>query len=120
MRKAGPWSMAALATAMLAIVSMGAGKPEPKYSIEEVMQKAHSGKTNLAAKLGQGKLTDKEKTLLIEYYEALGQNKPPRGDAGAWEKRTGDLLAAAKLAVNGSAADKAKFKKAANCKACHD
>ena len=53
--------------------------------------------------------------------KALGQNKPAKGDAKDWEKRTTDLLATAKAAVNGGgAAEKAKYKKAANCTACHN
>src|SRR5262249_27047989 len=114
------WSVAFLALALLATLGLGAGEEKPKYTIEEVMKKAHSGKSNLSKKLLSGKLSDQEKTTLIDCYEALGKNKPPKGDVKDWETRTSNLLAAAKAAVDGGQAERVKYQKAVNCKACHD
>ena len=119
MHKAKLWGAAVLAGAMLATMVVRAEDDKPKYSIEEIMTKVH-GKTNLAKKLLMGQLSDQEKTTLIEYYEALGKNKPPKGNANDWKKRTGNLLAAAKAAVDGGQPEKAKFRKAVDCKSCHD
>src|SRR5713226_3450258 len=77
---------------------------KPKYTIKEVMTKAH-GKNNLVKKLALGTATEEDKKNLIEYYEALTKNKPPRGDQTAWTQRTETLLAAAKVAVKGTKAD---------------
>ena len=87
--------------------------------IEEVMKKVH-GKTNLAKKLMMGKLSDDDKTTLIEYYEALPKNKPPKGSADDWKKRTDNLVTTAKAAISGGPAEKASFRKAVDCKSCHD
>jgi hypothetical protein len=90
----------------------------PKYTIKEVMAKAH-GKNNLVKKLALGTATDSDKNNLIEYYEALVKNKPPRGDLNAWTRRTETLLAAAKVAVKGTKADFPRLRKAVDCDACH-
>ena len=50
-------------------------------------------------------------------FTAMGQNTPPKGDKGDWDKLCAKLVADAK------AAQKAEGKsaiKSANCKACHD
>ena len=120
MGKLGHGAMVMLAAGLLTTLTFAASADKPKYSIEEIMKKAHAGRNNLPAKLMSGKITDEEKTKLIEYYEELGKNKPPRGDAADWKKRTDDLVAAAKAAVNGGPAEMAKFKKAVNCTACHN
>jgi hypothetical protein len=120
MRKTRLWSVALLALALLATLGLGAGEEKPKYTIEEVMKKAHSGKTNLPKKLMLGQISDTEKTKLIEYYDALGKNKPPKGSEDDWKKRTGTLLTAAKAAIDGGDAEKKAFRKAVDCKSCHD
>ena len=106
--------------ALLTTIGLNAADDEkPKYTIEEVMKKAH-GKNNLPKKLAAGTATDKEKEDLVAYYEALGKNKPPKGDAEGWKKKTDALLTAAKGAVKGDKDELAALKKAVNCKACHD
>jgi hypothetical protein len=90
----------------------------PKYTIKEVMTKAH-GKNNLVKKLALGTATEEDKKNLIEYYEALTKNKPPRGDLNAWTQRTETLLAAAKVAVKGNKADFPRLRKAVDCDTCH-
>jgi hypothetical protein len=119
MHKPHLWSVALLSAFVLATFGLSADDTKPKYTIEEIMKKTHQ-KPNLAKKLMMGQLTDAEKTTLIENYEELGKNKPPKGDAADWAKRTSDLLAAAKAAVNGGPEDRAAFKKAVNCTACHN
>jgi hypothetical protein len=102
-----------------AIVTQAAGD-QPKFTISEVMNKAHGRKSNLARKLILGQITDQEKVKLIEYYEALGRAIPPKGSATDWQKRTSNLLAAAKAALHGGPPEKAKFREAVDCKSCHD
>jgi len=65
-----------------------AGGDQPKFTISEVMNKAHGRKSNLARKLILGQISDQEKVKLIEYYEALGKATPPKGSATDWQRRT--------------------------------
>jgi hypothetical protein len=80
---------------------------KPKYTISEVMKKAMgpSGKGGGYKKM--------EKAEQVEFFTALAQNKPPRGEGEAWKAKTDALVAAAK------GGDAEKLAKAANCMACH-
>jgi hypothetical protein len=120
MQKTRLWSAALLGAAILASLGLSAREDKPKYTIKQIMKKVHSGKNNLAKKLEKGNISDEEKTIVVEYYEELPKNKPPKGDAKDWEERTNALLAAAKEATKGGEEERAKYKKAVNCKACHD
>jgi hypothetical protein len=120
MHKARLWCAALVVGALFLTVFVRAGDDKPKYTIEQIMKAAHSGSKSLQKKLEKGTITDEEKGKLVEYYEELGKNKPPKGSAEDWQKRTTDVLTAAKAAVNGGAEEIAKYKKATNCKSCHD
>lgn len=96
---------------------IGAGeKKEPKYSIKEVMAKAH--KEGLLKKVASGKADEDDRKELLELYVALSLNKPPAGDAAAWKKATAVLVKAAKAAVMDGAKGK-ELGKLVNCGACH-
>jgi hypothetical protein len=94
-------------------LTTGAQEPKPKYTISEVMKNAHA-KGKLRDKVASGMASDEEKKMLVEYYEALAANKPPKGDDASWKEKTGELLAAAKEAAAGNV-DKIKT---VNCQAC--
>jgi len=112
----------ALALAMVAGTgdTSAAQKDEPKYTIKEVMGKAHKGKDALLNKVKGGKATDAEAKELLVMYEALAMNKPPKGDLEDFKKRAGALIEGAKLVVDGKKDDGiAKLNAAADCKGCH-
>ena len=92
----------------------GAQETKAKYTIKEVMKNAHA-KGKLRDKVTSGMASDEEKKQLVEYYEALAANKPPKGDEASWKEKTAALLAAAKAAAAG---DVEKLK-AVNCAECH-
>jgi hypothetical protein len=92
-------------------------KDKAKYSISEVMLKAHKGGLLNKVAAGKGDKADAEK--LLDFYIALAKNKPPEGDAESWKKFTDGLVAAAKVAVKGGPDAGKRLKKAANCSACH-
>jgi hypothetical protein len=92
---------------------------KPKYTIEEVMEQAHKGKDALMQKASAGKASKDEKEKLVELYVALGQNKPPKGDAKSWKTKTDALLSAAKAVVADEKGAGQKLKMVANCMACH-
>ncbi len=105
-----------LAVALGGLKSLRAADEIP---IKDVMKKAHTGKPTLLAKATGAKATDDDKKMLLELYEALGKNKPPKGDEDEWKKRTEAIVAAAKDLVEGTKGAGAKLTKAANCGACH-
>jgi cytochrome c len=90
---------------------------KPKYTIAQVMDKCMKG--GLCGKVAGGKASPEEAKMLVEYFESLSANKPPKGDEAEWKKRTGELVKLAKAASSGDKGAGAKLKGAANCAACH-
>jgi hypothetical protein len=106
--------------ALMLVAGVGAdagGKGEPKYTIKEVMKNAH--KSGLFKKVAAGMGDKKDAEQLLELYTALAQNKSPNDEAADWKERTTAMVAAAKLAVEGSEKAGAALKKAVNCNGCH-
>lgn len=99
-----------LAAAWMLSVAVADDKDKPKYTIKEVM-KLHKDK--LHEKFQDGKASKEDKEKLIEAYEAMGKNKPPKGDEKEWKEKADALVKAVKDD------DIAGFKKAVNCGACH-
>ncbi len=93
---------------------------KPKYTIEEIMGKAHEGKQNsLLSKVVGGKASGDQKKELLGLYEDLARNKPEKGSADSWKQKTTALVSAAKDVVDGKADGSRKLRMAANCKGCH-
>jgi hypothetical protein len=92
-----------------------------KWTIQEVMEKAHKGKEkSLFAQVVSGKASAEQKAQLVEYYEAMATDKPDKGDLADWKKRSGALLTAAKaVQTKSDAKSLATLKTAAECKSCH-
>jgi hypothetical protein len=88
--------------------------------IETIMDKAHKGDPSLYKTVVTGKADKEQKEELLALYTDLGKNKPPKGSAEDWKKRTDAMVAAAK-AVVGDKPDATKaLQKAVNCKGCHE
>jgi cytochrome c556 len=124
----------ALALAMLVAVGFAvstSAQDKKTPSSKEIMKKVN-GKTGLCAKCGELSKTEKwEDALktakdLKEMGEALGKNKPKKGEAESWEKLTkayAEQTAAIFKAVEAKDADKVKSAIGAftkGCKTCHD
>jgi hypothetical protein len=112
-----------MATLVLAAtVTLGvawAAQDKPKYTISDVMLKAHKG--GLLKKVASGKADKKEKEALVELYTALTMNKPPMGDEKSFKDKANVMLDAARAASKDEKDAMAKLAKAAkSCKACHD
>jgi hypothetical protein len=109
----------AIATLSLGLMlgENNAGEKKAKFTIPEVMARAH--KEGLMKKVAAGKASDAEKEELVGHYVALNNNEPPKGDAAAWKKRTGALVEAAKKAAKGDEAAAKSLPKLANCAECH-
>jgi hypothetical protein len=93
-------------------------KKKPKYTIKEVMKKAHAGKDSILTKVKEGKATEKDLKELVVLYEALAKNKPPKGELKDWEKRTAELVKAANAAVKDEK-NVSALVKLVNCAECH-
>src|SRR5262245_883092 len=95
--------VAGLMVLMALVLTLGdnvAGE-KPKYTIKEVMKKAHTGKPNLVSKVAGGKADEADKKQLADLYKALSQNTPPKGDDDDWKKKTKALAEASAKAAKG-------------------
>ncbi len=112
---------AVLAMAVVASMAMTRAadddEDKPKYTIKETMKTCMKG--GLCKKVAGGKASDEEEKQLVEHFTSLGKNKPPKGEAESWKKKTGALLKAAQGVAAGDDGAEAALKKAANCGACH-
>ncbi len=93
-----------------------AAEEKPKYTIKDVMQKAHKG--GLMKKVADGQASKEEREELLAMYAALTMNKPPMGGEKSWKEKTAALGDAAKAAAKDDKAV-AGVSKAANCMGCH-
>jgi hypothetical protein len=98
-------------------LSSGAQEAKPKHSIKDVMKVAHKG--GLMKKVADGKASAEEKKQLVEFYEALAANKPPKGDEADWKVKTTAILAAARAAAEGEAGAAEKLNATVKCADCH-
>ena len=107
--------LAAVAFAPLAI----AQAKKPKYTTKEVMEAIHKGQDNIGKRVGQGTASKEEIAKMVEYYESLPLNEPPRGSMASWKEKTSKLVSSARAFKDGKPTAAAMYKGAANCKACH-
>jgi surface antigen len=99
------------------ITVTGTAQEKAKYTTKEVMQKAHKG--GLMKKVAEGKASADEKKQLLEFYEALAANKPPKGDEAEWKVKTSAIVAAARAAAEGDATAGEKLQATVKCMECH-
>src|SRR6185437_5688995 len=118
---------------LMAVLTMGlvaglgvfqaADNAKPKYTIEEVMEKAHKpAKTSLFVQVKTGKASAEQKKQLLELYEEMAKNPAPKsekGNAADWKKRTGDLVKATKDVIADKEGATKELAKAATCSKCH-
>jgi hypothetical protein len=122
MRTAKYFVMAIVTTGLAAGLALfgAAEDAKPKFTIEEIMEKAHKGRPSLFQQVVKGKADEKQKKQLLEYYEELSKNKPEKGDLGDWKKRTSTMIKAAKQVLAGKEGAADELKKATNCAKCHE
>jgi len=125
MRTMKYFAMAVLTMGLVAGLSYynAADEGKAKYSIEEVMEKAHKGKGSLVNQVKSGKASAEQKKQLLSYYEELAKNPAPKTEKGTpadWKKRTGALVKAAKDVVAEKEGATTSLAKAANCMSCHN
>ena len=120
MRKTCGWLLSVVAVVVLTGAVARAADEEksaPKYTIKEVMEKAH--KAGLLKKVVADQASQEEKLALLDLYISLVESKPSKGTPESWQGKAGIVaLAAAKVAVGRDGAT-AQLKEAVNCAACH-
>jgi hypothetical protein len=89
----------------------------PRRTIKQVMSEAYKG--GLAQKVRAGNASMDEKARLLELYEDLASNPPPKGNAADWNARTAALVDSARSAVKNEPGYDRVLVKAMNCAGCH-
>jgi hypothetical protein len=106
----------------LALTSSSTGAPKPKYTIKQVMKEAIKGHSALVKKACKGTATADELAKMIEYFRAMTECIPPKGDLDSWKEKSGALLDAA-MKVQKSPQDAAAslaLENAVECRQCHN
>ena len=109
-----------LGVAFLASPIVGGEETPTPPTIKEVMKEAHKKPKDLLRKVAVGNsATPEDKQRLLELYQALAKNTPPKGAAGSWKEKVELLVNAAQAVVDGQPDAVNQLTKAANCTACH-
>lgn len=114
---------AALVAAVSLPAFLNAADDHDHEVIEDAMKtyhKAPKGTDPVAKKAAKGEASEAEIKELLAAYEAMAECKPPRGEKSAWDERMATLVAATKDLAAGKDGSVAAFKKAGDCKGCHN
>jgi hypothetical protein len=107
---------------LLAVLAMAISAPiiRAEDVIEDAMKKFHKGETATCKKVSGGTASDAELADILKSYQAMCGAKPPQGTASSWTEKCKALIAAVKKIQSKDASGIADYKKAVNCKACHE
>lgn len=103
---------------LFAAISIGSAAADDV--IKDVMKKYHKPEDALCKKVGKGEATSADLSTLLTAYEGMKGATPPKGDKTVWAEKCDALIAAVKKVQAKDATGASDFKKAVNCKACHD
>ena len=111
-----------LITAFAMVFLAGAASARADGVISDIMKKYHKapqGQDPVCKQVSNGEGTSAQIAELLESYEAMAKEKPEKGLATSWEQKCNDLIASVKK-LQKDPKDVSDYKKAVNCKACHD
>lgn len=91
---------------------------QARYTINEIMEE-HK-KDRLRDRVLNGRAYTQEKQKLLELYEALAANTPPKGDPESWRRFTSAIVVAARHVVEGKSNSVDELRKATACGDCHN
>lgn len=111
---------AASLTVNAGLLMAAEGEQKTPKDIHDVMEWAHKGRESTAAKVRDGKGTPDEVDTLLRFYKFMATQKPPQGEEASWKEKTSALVAAAEKLKKKEPDAVETYKKAVNCKACHD
>jgi hypothetical protein len=108
-----------LAVSGMAINAAWAADDAGHPPIKEIMKKAFKKPMELQKRVVKGVADAAETKELLNLFQSLAAQSPPRGEQDSWQEKTGLLVEAAQAAVAGEADAGTRLRKAANCAACH-
>lgn len=88
--------------------------------IKGAMKKNFKPEDAIAKKVGKGEASDADIDSLIKCVQAICAATPPKGEKAAWVEKCKFMVAALQKVKAKDAAGMSEWKKAVNCKACHD
>jgi hypothetical protein len=86
---------------------------------KKIMKDLHKPEDAIAKKVGKGEATDADLATLLKAYQDMLGDTPEKGPKVIWVEKCQALVDAIKK-VQANKAETSDFKKAVNCKACHD
>lgn len=101
------------------VIVRAAEARKPKYTVKEVMKEIHKGEDNIGKRVAKGAASKEDVDKMIEYYQSLPLNDPPRGEKASWHEKTSALFLAAQSVREKKSGALESYKAASNCKACH-
>ncbi|MBE2282375.1 MAG: hypothetical protein IAE77_02815 [Prosthecobacter sp.] len=104
----------------LLCLAIGLASASADDVIKGAMKKNFKPEDALSKKVGKGEASDAEIESLIKCVQAICAATPPKGDKAAWVDKCKAMVAALKKVQAKDASGLSEFKKANNCKACHD
>jgi cytochrome c556 len=107
------------ATTLAASLAFAADEPNPIKDSMKYSHKAPKGEKKISEKIVEGTATNEEVKKTLELYLAIGDTKPPKGDAADFKARMAKLITATEEVVAKKPDAPAHYKEAVNCKACH-
>lgn len=88
--------------------------------ISDAMKKFHKGETSTTKHVGEGSASSSDVSALLKAYQDMAKERPPKGTAASWKEKTDAVIGALNAIKGGDKSGTGTFKRAINCKACHD
>jgi hypothetical protein len=114
-----PFFVTALCAAFAVTTAFAADDDNPIKLAMKFAHKAPKGEKKVSDRIIDGTASEEEAKKTLELYKAVGDTKPPKGDAAAFKEKMGKLVVATEDIVAKKEGAAAEYKSAANCKACH-
>ena len=97
-------------------------KPAPAAAatVKSIMLGSHKEKGALVFKVRDAESNEEENAKLLAEYKLLATLKPPLGDAGSWQKRTGNAISALQELVDKKPGAVERVRGATECSSCHN
>jgi len=89
-------------------------------AIADAMKDYHKGETSVSKHVGAGDASASDINAILKAYQDMAKATPPKGTGASWKEKTDALIKAVTAIKGGNKAAISDYKKAVNCKACHD
>ena len=106
-------------TSLAASLAFAAEDTNPIKEAMKYAHKAPKGEKKICEKISEGTASDDEVKKTLDLYKAIGDTKPPKGEAAAFKEKLAKLITATEEVAAKKPDGALHYKEAANCKACH-